>query len=106
MIEFNSVFSEHFNPAPFWSICYGAGKNMADDSKKKMPARTCQEILTGIFLQLRQNMLPQTTLTWLSVAFQHIDIRPHSRWDYFSGNSMNHGTYLQYQILLPNRVRP
>lgn len=31
MIEFNSVFSEHFDPAPFWPICYGAGKNMADD---------------------------------------------------------------------------
>lgn len=35
MIEFNSVFSEHFDPALFWSICYGAGKNMADDSKKR-----------------------------------------------------------------------
>lgn len=35
MIEFNSVFSEHFDPAPFWPICYGAGENMANDSKKR-----------------------------------------------------------------------
>ena len=106
MIEFNSVSSGHFDPALLWPICYGATISMTNDSKKKMPARTCQEILTGTFLQLRQNMLRQTTLTCLSVVFQHIDIRLRSRWDYFSGNSMNHGTYLQYQILLPNRVLP
>lgn len=35
MIEFNSVFSEHFDPAPLWPICYGAAKSMANDSKKR-----------------------------------------------------------------------